>query len=228
MIEDLTRTEYETLLRQEFSRFAARCFYDLNRQTELAPNWHLEVIAAKLTVVREGKIQRLIINKPYVSDNIEYIFHPPMHKRAIAVCRRQQGGMKQRRSRAWADEEAGLPRSQLLRPLNRIVRALGGGTEGSNPACSSSEATNFRSSQDGGLLLLGCSSVPCASSSSGPPCGSQEEPPPVRPPRRRRVGPAQRASPLEPPPRFCEPPELQPRLLPRPLALRLRVLSPRV
>jgi hypothetical protein len=38
----------------------------------------------------------------------------------------------------------------------------------------------------------------------------------VRPPRRRRVGPAQRASPLEPPPRFSEPPELQPRLLPRP------------
>ena len=64
MIEDLTRTEYETLLRQEFIRFAARCFYDLNPQTELALNWHLEVIAAKLTAVREGKIQRLIINLP--------------------------------------------------------------------------------------------------------------------------------------------------------------------
>src|SRR5215470_11600483 len=74
----------------------------------------------------------------------------------------------------------------------------------------------------------GCSNVPCASSSSGPLCGSQEEPPPVRPPRRLRVGPAQRASPLEPPPRLCEPPELQPRQLPRPLALRLGVLSPRV
>ena len=62
MIEDLTRNEYETLLRQEFSPFAARCFYALYPQTELALNWHLDVIAAKLTAVREGKIRRLIIN----------------------------------------------------------------------------------------------------------------------------------------------------------------------
>ena len=47
----------------DFGRFTARCFYDLNPQTELALNWHLEVIAAKLTAVREGKIRRLIINK---------------------------------------------------------------------------------------------------------------------------------------------------------------------
>ena len=64
MIEDLTRAEYETLLRQDFSTFAARCFHDLNPQAELAMNWHLEVIAAKLTAVREGKIRRLIINLP--------------------------------------------------------------------------------------------------------------------------------------------------------------------
>src|SRR6516164_674029 len=71
---------------------------------------------------------------------------------------------------------------------------------------------------------VGAPSVPCASSSSGPLCGSQGEPPPVRRPRRHRVGPAQRASLLEPPPRLCGPPELQPRQLPRPLALRLRAL----
>ena len=35
-----------------------------NPQAELALNWHLEVIAAKLTAVREGKIRRLIINLP--------------------------------------------------------------------------------------------------------------------------------------------------------------------
>ena len=64
MIENLTRPEYETLLRQDFRTFVARCLYDLNPQTELAINWHLEVIAAKLTAVREGKIQRLIINLP--------------------------------------------------------------------------------------------------------------------------------------------------------------------
>ena len=70
---------------------------------------------------------------------------------------------------------------------------------------------------------VGTPSVPCASS-SGPLCGSQGEPPPVRRPRRHRVEPAQRASLLEPPPRLCGPPELQPRQLPRPLALRLRAL----
>src|SRR5438034_5720901 len=64
MFEILTRPEYEVLLRQDFTTFAGRCFYDLNPQTELAMNWHLEVIAAKLTEVRQGKIKRLIINLP--------------------------------------------------------------------------------------------------------------------------------------------------------------------
>ncbi len=49
MIEDLTRAEYEALLRQDFAIFAARCFHELNPQAELAMNWHLEVIAAKAT-----------------------------------------------------------------------------------------------------------------------------------------------------------------------------------
>ena len=64
MIEDLARTEYDALLRTDFALFAARCFHDLNPQTELAMNWHLEVIAAKLMAVRQGKIRRLIINLP--------------------------------------------------------------------------------------------------------------------------------------------------------------------
>ena len=62
MIENLTRAEYAVLLRRDFATFAGRCFYDLNPQTDLAMNWHLEVIAAKLTAVREGRIRRLIIN----------------------------------------------------------------------------------------------------------------------------------------------------------------------
>jgi predicted phage terminase large subunit-like protein len=64
MIESLTSAEYDTLLRQDLSTFVARCFYDLNPQAELAMNWHLEVIAARLTAVREGKVRRLIINLP--------------------------------------------------------------------------------------------------------------------------------------------------------------------
>ena len=60
----LTRAQYDFLLRHDFTTFAALCFQALNPQTELAMNWHLEVIAAKLTAVREGKIRRLIINLP--------------------------------------------------------------------------------------------------------------------------------------------------------------------
>src|SRR5712672_3047376 len=64
MFENLTRAEYEVLLRHDFATFAGRCFQDLNPQTDLAMNWHLEVIAAKLTEVRQGKIRRLAINLP--------------------------------------------------------------------------------------------------------------------------------------------------------------------
>jgi hypothetical protein len=64
MIEDLTRAEYEAVLRHDFATFVARCFHELNPQAELATNWHIEVIAAALTAVQQGKIRRLIINLP--------------------------------------------------------------------------------------------------------------------------------------------------------------------
>ena len=63
-MKNLTRAQYNFLLRHDFTTFAGRCFKDLNPQTRLATNWHLEVIAAALTAVREGKIRRLIINLP--------------------------------------------------------------------------------------------------------------------------------------------------------------------
>ena len=84
MIENLTREQYDSVLRQDFVTFAARCFHDLNPQAELAMNGHLDVIAAKLTAVREGKIRRLIINMPYMIDFIEVIFHPTMRRRPTA------------------------------------------------------------------------------------------------------------------------------------------------
>src|SRR5215468_5282896 len=64
MIEELTRAEYEAVLRQDFTTFVARCFHEVNPQAELAMGWHIEVIAAALTAVREGWIKRLIINLP--------------------------------------------------------------------------------------------------------------------------------------------------------------------
>jgi len=84
MFENLTRPEYEVLLRNDFATFAALCFQELNPQTELAVNWHLEVIAAKLTAVREGRIRRLIINLPHKFDFIEFIFHLMRRGRPIA------------------------------------------------------------------------------------------------------------------------------------------------
>ena len=64
MMEDLLLPEYDAILRSDLSLFAQRCFAELNPQAAFATNWHLEVIAAKLTEVREGKIRRLIINLP--------------------------------------------------------------------------------------------------------------------------------------------------------------------
>jgi predicted phage terminase large subunit-like protein len=52
------------VLRQDLTTFAARCFGELNPHTPLAMNWHLEVIAGKLTEVRQGTTKRLIINLP--------------------------------------------------------------------------------------------------------------------------------------------------------------------
>jgi hypothetical protein len=60
----LSAPEYGAILRSDFWFFAQRCFSALNPQTALSLNWHLEVIAAKLTAVRKGKIRRLIINLP--------------------------------------------------------------------------------------------------------------------------------------------------------------------
>ena len=77
----LTRAQYEFLLRHDLATFAGRCFQDLNPQTCLATNWHLEVIAAKLTEVREGKIRRLIINLPprYLKSLLASIAFPAWH-----------------------------------------------------------------------------------------------------------------------------------------------------
>ena len=63
-MNDLSPPEYHAVLRSDFWFFAQRCFSELNPQAAFATNWHLEVIAAKLTAVREGKIRRLIINLP--------------------------------------------------------------------------------------------------------------------------------------------------------------------
>src|SRR6266481_947684 len=63
-MNDLSPRELDLILRSDLGYFAERCFCELNPQAAFLPNWHLEVIAAKLAAVREGKIRRLIINLP--------------------------------------------------------------------------------------------------------------------------------------------------------------------
>jgi hypothetical protein len=63
-VNDLSHLEYQAILRSDLSCFAERCFAQLNPQTMFLMSWHIEVIAATLTAVRDGKIRRLIINLP--------------------------------------------------------------------------------------------------------------------------------------------------------------------
>jgi predicted phage terminase large subunit-like protein len=64
MISELSPCEYGAILRSDLGYFAERCFAELNPQAAFLTNWHIEVIAAKLAAVHEGKIRRLIINLP--------------------------------------------------------------------------------------------------------------------------------------------------------------------
>lgn len=56
--------EYNVLLRQDLSFFIQRAFAFLDPQTPYAHNWHIDLLADRLTQVAEGKIKRLIINVP--------------------------------------------------------------------------------------------------------------------------------------------------------------------
>src|SRR6266849_5618495 len=64
MMNDFSPCEYDAILRSDLDYFAELCFRELNPQAAFAMNWHIEVIAAKLAAVREGKIRRLISNLP--------------------------------------------------------------------------------------------------------------------------------------------------------------------
>src|SRR6266478_3528069 len=63
-MNDLLPRVYKEILRLDLGYFAQHCFCELNPQAAFLPNWHIEVIAAKLAAVRAGRIRRLIINLP--------------------------------------------------------------------------------------------------------------------------------------------------------------------
>ena len=60
----LERDEYHALLRNDFYSFFVRCFAEVNGKTTFLPNWHVEVLAAKLQSVLSGHCRRLVINIP--------------------------------------------------------------------------------------------------------------------------------------------------------------------
>src|ERR1700746_849053 len=62
--EVMTQREEGAQLRLDFAAFAQRCFRELNPLVAFAMNWHVEIMAAKLTAVYQGEIRRLIDNVP--------------------------------------------------------------------------------------------------------------------------------------------------------------------
>lgn len=63
-MSSLAASRYEALLHTDFCAFIHRAFVELNPQTQYLPNWHIEMMAAKLEAVRRGEITRLILNVP--------------------------------------------------------------------------------------------------------------------------------------------------------------------
>jgi hypothetical protein len=60
----ISPAEYHALLRADFYSFMLCCFTELNPRARFLPNWHIEVLAAKLQAAREGRIKRLIVCIP--------------------------------------------------------------------------------------------------------------------------------------------------------------------
>lgn len=60
----ISQNELDVFLRADLSTFIARTFAHLDPQTVFAHNWHIDLLADRLTQVWEGKIRRLIITVP--------------------------------------------------------------------------------------------------------------------------------------------------------------------
>ena len=60
----LSKSEFQAELRADFYSFLVRCFAELNPRASFLPNWHIEVMAAKLQAAMQGRSKRLIITVP--------------------------------------------------------------------------------------------------------------------------------------------------------------------
>jgi predicted phage terminase large subunit-like protein len=64
MSKDFNPPQVDSTLRSEFYFFLAGVFAERNGGKRFAPNWHIEVLAAKLAALRERLGLRLIVNVP--------------------------------------------------------------------------------------------------------------------------------------------------------------------
>ena len=64
MNKSLTDAEYANMLRNDLAAFVERCFNHLSPGTPYLENWHIDLIAARLEAVADGRIKRLIVNVP--------------------------------------------------------------------------------------------------------------------------------------------------------------------
>jgi predicted phage terminase large subunit-like protein len=90
----LSPAEYYFVMRLCLASFIHRAFYELNPQTPYLPNWHIDLMAAKLEAVMRGDCRRLIITLPprhLKSHAVSIAFiawylghHPSRH--VISVC----------------------------------------------------------------------------------------------------------------------------------------------
>jgi hypothetical protein len=55
---------YADVLRHDLCAFIHRSFIELEAGKQFLCNWHIEVLAAKLEEVRQGRCKRLIVNMP--------------------------------------------------------------------------------------------------------------------------------------------------------------------
>src|SRR6266568_5482389 len=60
----ISQTVLLSVLRTDFCSFVWKCFNTIARDTPFVDNWHLQAIAYELTRVRDGEVNRLIINQP--------------------------------------------------------------------------------------------------------------------------------------------------------------------
>jgi predicted phage terminase large subunit-like protein len=60
----LSTGELRAIMRADLYSFMVRCFAELHGGAAFLPNWHIELIAAKLQAALEGRYRRLVINMP--------------------------------------------------------------------------------------------------------------------------------------------------------------------